>query len=319
MDNNPTVSVIIPVYNGSNFLREAIDSVLAQTYTDFEIIVVDDGSTDDTGNIIRSYDDKIRGIHKKNGGVASALNCGIRNMRGRYFTWLSHDDLWLPEKLDRQIKFLQQNDLKICYSDYILVDKNGKRIRQIESPHNNIIEALLGSGTINGISIIIDKTCFNVCGLFSETRKYTQDIEMWLRLSLEYKMGRVDTPLVLGRSHREQGSKKYKKEMLKEEKSMYIDFLNNLNFSQVYPYACYGLDEIRIKSLKYRWFGNLMFEQRKWYFFGLLQYLHAFYTWPSLRNPAITAFLIRFLAALGILCKQGVTLLINSVNRQVHR
>ena len=116
---NPLVSAVIPVYNGSNYLREAINSVLNQTYSNIEVIVVDDGSTDDTWTIIQSYGDKIRGFHKENGGVSSALNLAIDNMKGEWFAWLSHDDLWLSNKIEMQIHYLQENPGKgIYYSGY---------------------------------------------------------------------------------------------------------------------------------------------------------------------------------------------------------
>ena len=97
---NPIVSVVIPVYNGSNYLKNAIDSALAQTYENVEVIVVNDGSDDDgkTASIIKNYGNKIKSIEKENGGVASALNSGIREMNGDYFIWLSHDDELYPEK-----------------------------------------------------------------------------------------------------------------------------------------------------------------------------------------------------------------------------
>ena len=104
----PLVSIIIPVYNGSNYMREAIDSALAQTYQNTEVIVVNDGSNDDgaTDEIARSYGDKIRYFIKENGGVSSALNLGIRMMKGDYFSWLSHDDVYTPAKLEKQIALL---------------------------------------------------------------------------------------------------------------------------------------------------------------------------------------------------------------------
>ena len=94
----PLVSIVIPVYNGASYLREAIDSALAQTYSDVEVIVVNDGSTDGgkTRDIASSFGDRIRYIEKVNGGVATALNLGIREMCGKFFSWLSHDDVYLP-------------------------------------------------------------------------------------------------------------------------------------------------------------------------------------------------------------------------------
>ena len=106
----PTVSVVIPVYNGSNYVGQAIESILAQTYQNREIIVVNDGSTDQgaTRHVVLSYGNQVRYIEKENGGVSSALNCGIQAMQGEYFAWLSHDDLFCKEKLSNQMEFLHR-------------------------------------------------------------------------------------------------------------------------------------------------------------------------------------------------------------------
>ena len=106
---HPLVSIIIPVYNGANFLAQAIDSALSQTYDNIEILVINDGSTDNgaTEQIALSYGNKVRYFNKRNGGVSSALNLGIEKMQGEYFSWLSHDDLYEPEKIKKQIEVLQ--------------------------------------------------------------------------------------------------------------------------------------------------------------------------------------------------------------------
>ena len=109
MSKLPLVSIVIPVYNGGNYLKEAVDSALNQTYRNIEILVVNDGSKDDgkTEAIALSYGDKIRYLKKENGGVASALNMGIRNMKGEYFSWLSHDDLYYSEKIEKEMQAVQ--------------------------------------------------------------------------------------------------------------------------------------------------------------------------------------------------------------------
>ena len=103
---DPRVSIVIPVYNGANYLAQAIDSALAQTYSNVEVVFVDDGSTDggETERVARGYGDRIRYLRKENGGVATALNAGIEVMTGEYFSWLSHDDLYLPEKVALQVQ-----------------------------------------------------------------------------------------------------------------------------------------------------------------------------------------------------------------------
>jgi glycosyltransferase involved in cell wall biosynthesis len=110
--NNPLVSIVIPVYNGSNYLSEAIDSALSQTYKNIEIIVVNDGSNDNgkTRDIALSYGEKIRYFEKENGGVATALNLGIREMRGEYFSWLSHDDVYYPDKIETQVEYINKSE-----------------------------------------------------------------------------------------------------------------------------------------------------------------------------------------------------------------
>ncbi|WP_032139571.1 glycosyltransferase family 2 protein, partial [Rickettsia tamurae] len=108
------VSIIIPVYNGANYMKEAINSALAQTYKNIEIIVVNDGSKDngETERVALSYGDKIRYFHKENGGCGSALNYGIKNMKGEYFSWLSHDDIYYPNKIEHQVNILNKLDNK---------------------------------------------------------------------------------------------------------------------------------------------------------------------------------------------------------------
>lgn len=125
--SNPLVSIIIPVFNGSNFLREAIDSALNQTYPNIEVIVVNDGSNDNrlTEEIAISYKNQIQYYYKENGGVGSALNLGIEKMKGDYFSWLSHDDLYTPQKIDSQISILKNYEDKtlIVTGGYKIIDK----------------------------------------------------------------------------------------------------------------------------------------------------------------------------------------------------
>ena len=138
----PKVSLVIPVYKGANYMREAIDSALAQTYENLEIIVVNDGSKDGgaTDSIARSYGDKIRYFSKENGGVSTALNLAIKNMKGEYFTWLSHDDIYLPNKVESQVNYLIENHLvgtkTILYADYALINDNSILISNQHKSHH---------------------------------------------------------------------------------------------------------------------------------------------------------------------------------------
>lgn len=195
MKNLPMVSIIIPVYNGANYLKETIESALAQTYDNFEIIVVNDGSTDDgaTEKIALSYGDRIRYIAKENGGVSSALNCGIKEMKGEYFSWLSHDDKYESTKLEDMICALSRLDscdkvIPICGVYYI--DANSAKIKDSKTglepgrlyTGREMIEYMLLNGVLNGCAMLIPKGAFEECGGFDEELRYNQDALMWYKM-----------------------------------------------------------------------------------------------------------------------------------------
>ena len=199
MQNKPLVSIVIPVYNGSNYVKEAIDSALAQTYENIEIIVVNDGSKDDgaTEKIALSYGDKIRYFHKENGGVSSALNVGIANMRGEYFSWLSHDDKYAPEKIENQISVLmrQNNKRLLALCGTRQIDKNSQFLQKAGEEKRfgaaetvgweNAIKSLFNEGCYNGCAFLIPKSAFDECGGFDESLRYTQDMLMWIKIFLK--------------------------------------------------------------------------------------------------------------------------------------
>jgi glycosyltransferase involved in cell wall biosynthesis len=203
---NPLASIIIPVYNGSNYLKEAIDSALAQTYKNIEVIVVNDGSTDDTDNIARSYGDKIRYFAKENGGVASAMNLGLDKMQGDYFSWLSHDDLYDPQKIEYQVYFLSKHFDKhvILYSDYAEIDNKSKVIRKIKLNHvllEKKSEYSLLRGWLNGNTVLIPREAFEEYGKFKEELRCTQDYDKWFDMMKTYKFVHVPLCLVKYRIH----------------------------------------------------------------------------------------------------------------------
>ena len=187
----PLVSIIIPVYNGKNYLKEAIDSALAQTYKNIEILVINDGSTDCTEKIAKKYGDKIRYYKKENGGVSTALNLGIRKMKGKYFSWLSHDDLYMPNKILEQMKYISNFDDKtILFADYCLINKKSQFIRNVILNHEVFLEKpekSILTGSINGITLLIPKRAFTDFGDFDVNLKCTQDYDMWLKMMKKYK------------------------------------------------------------------------------------------------------------------------------------
>jgi glycosyltransferase involved in cell wall biosynthesis len=210
------VSIIIPVYNAERYLRECIESTLSQTYKDIEIIAVDDGSTDDSLNILKKYSNKIKIISKPNGGTASALNLGIRNMTGEWFKWLSADDILYKnciEILVNEINLLGNKSQNcIFYFSYDYIDENSNIIAEfIESNYNNLDlfnrnVVLLDHFYGNGTTCLIHKSIFEKYGLFDEKIGYQEDYEFWLRCCVlhEMKLHLVPHKLAKYRIHKNQ-------------------------------------------------------------------------------------------------------------------
>ncbi len=207
------VSIVIPVYNGADYLAQAIDSSLAQDYRNVEVIVVNDGSTDGgkTEEVALSYGDTIRYFRKENGGVASALNVGIQEMRGTFFSWLSHDDRYYPHKLSSQIAFLAgEPDEVILYSNFDIINASSQLIGQIEvikvpAPHQ-MRYFLTTSHPVHGCTTLIPRCCFEVCGMFDESLRTTQDYDFWFRLAGRYPFVHQPLKLIQSRHHDNQGT-----------------------------------------------------------------------------------------------------------------
>jgi hypothetical protein len=205
--SNPAVSVVIPVYNGENYLRLALESVLRQTFQDFEIIVIDDGSKDSTPDIAQSFGERVRYVRQENAGVAAAVNHGIRLARGRYFAWLSHDDLWAPEKLSAQLEALQHVDgPAVCYTDIKLIDGEGKVFDEKDLPlpnGNEIVRAILRLEPVlyAAYSLVCEVRCFEQVGPYDLKKRHTQDADMLLRLARTFPFVRVPEKLMFVREH----------------------------------------------------------------------------------------------------------------------
>ncbi len=243
---NPKVSIVIPVYNGSNYIKEAIDSALAQTYKNIEIIVVNDGSTDGgkTDKICRSYGDKIRYFPKENGGVASALNKGIEKMEGEYFSWLSHDDVYYPNKVEKQVEALSKvskNRTVLVYSNVEYINENSETIRQTQYEKEYGNKALNSKlfpvlkGLTNGCNILIPKKCFEETGLFNESLKTANDYEMWFRLFRKYNVKFIKEVLTKYRFHELQGTKTIKT-YTNESDDLWSSVIKSLKEEEVLPF-----------------------------------------------------------------------------------
>lgn len=201
------VSVIIPTYNSAPFLATAIDSVLAQTYPDVEVIVVDDGSTDDTQAIIAHYDQQIRYIHQENRGPAAARNTGFHASQGDYLLFLDSDDLIPPDKLELQVAFLaQQPDVGLVYSAWQEIDEDNTRLLGEVRPgiQGFILKALLRRKFFFFPSAaIIRRKCLERVGLFNESMRWSEDADLWMRLARAgYAFGYMDAILLQRRIHK---------------------------------------------------------------------------------------------------------------------
>lgn len=225
---SPLVSIVIPAYNASNYLANAINSALAQTYKNIEIIVVNDGSKDNgaTRTVAESFGNKIRYFEKENGGSSSALNYGIKQMKGEWFSWLSHDDLYYPKKIEKEIEFLRtlsSENLKnhVVFSAADHVDKDGKIIskplreksealsRKIEAfSDNREMIASLTDYTFHGCSCLVNRNLFDEIGMFDESLRIVNDAEMWFRVyAAGCKIHYIPDILVSGRVHAKQISR----------------------------------------------------------------------------------------------------------------
>lgn len=240
---NPKVSIIIPVYNGSKYLREAIDSALSQSYPNIEVIVVNDGSNDSgaTERIAHWYGDQIRYLSKENGGVSTALNLGIEKMTGDYFSWLSHDDVYYPNKIEIQIKFLRENQSKdtILYSGYELINESSRILTQINPermyPNEKLNISLFPilRGLINGCSLLIHKSHFERCGLFDENLLLAQDYALWFKMFKNAQIRFLPGVFVKTRIHSEQQGQKKKERNLQECNSVWISFINDVSVREM--------------------------------------------------------------------------------------
>ena len=210
----PLVSVAIPVYNGANYIRDAIDSVLAQTYPNLEVLIVNDGSRDEglTEEIALSYGDRIRYFFKSNGGVASALNLALKEAKGDYFCWLSHDDIYLSEKVAREMEVLLSlpDPNSVVFCRYSIIDSSGKYLYEAPEPPpfppNQAAYQLILKQWLHCCTILAPKDLYIQNGGFREDLPTTQDYDLLVKIGLNHPFIEISEVLLKARSHPEQGS-----------------------------------------------------------------------------------------------------------------
>jgi glycosyltransferase involved in cell wall biosynthesis len=233
MSTGPRVSVVIPVFNGAPYLQEAIESVLDQTYRNVEILVVNDGSTD--GGVTSAigmdfatrYPDHVRYVSQANKGVAGALNTGISAMTGEFFCWLSHDDLYLPEKIEVQLEFWRglESETAIVFSDWSYIDPEGTLLRHVRLPREQVVRSPLSpvlAGGVNGCTILVPRKVMKDAR-FDERYRYVQDYRLWYDLARANGFFHLPLPLVRQRLHDAQDS--HRPAALTEGEALWTDFL----------------------------------------------------------------------------------------------
>ena len=225
INKNPLVSVIIPTYNRGWILKEAIESVLSQDFEDFELIVVDDGSTDNTCDILDGYARDIIVLRQDNRGVSAARNAGIAFASGQFIAFLDSDDLWLPVKLASQVDFFNSNpDALISQTEELRI-RNGKRVnpkKRHKKFSGMIFKYSLSLCIVSPSAVMLKKSLLDKTGVFDERFPACEDYDLWLRISCKYPVYLIDTPLIIKRGgHEDQLSKtpkldKYRIQALKK-------------------------------------------------------------------------------------------------------
>lgn len=199
------VSVVIPLYNARDVIAETIKSVLAQTWTDYEIIVVDDGSQDGSGELVQAFGGRVRYIRQENTGVAGARNRGIEESHGEYIALLDHDDLWHPTKLEKQVACLEKaKDVGMVITDVMHIDQTGKQVGEPGSaydPREPFYKLFVKGYVPTPSSVMIRRSIFDQVGRFDEAFRSAglDDHELWPRIAAACDIAHVSEPLT---SHR---------------------------------------------------------------------------------------------------------------------
>ncbi len=281
MKYKPLVSIVIPVYNGSNYMAEAIDSALSQTYDNVEVIVVNDGSKDDgkSDEIARSYGEKIRYFSKENGGSSSALNEGIKNMRGQWFSWLSHDDLYYKDKVQKQVEYLNllldsgiSEDAvwkNILFTACDFINGEGKLIKKSKFENEKALSEKIANLSGNeyliceptkynfyGCGCLINRKAFDIVGGFDEKLRLINDLDMWYRLYAgDFKLHYMPEALTIGRIHKGQISRNIgfsyhnsEQDMLWSRSLRYLKDNCKDNFEVFFLFGCNAFTKTRDKE-----------------------------------------------------------------------
>jgi len=249
MNKKATASVIIPTYNRAHLVGRAIQSVLNQTYQDFELIIVDDASTDNTEDVIKEFQQKDNRIiylkHDQNKGGSAARNTGIKISKGKYIAFLDSDDEWFPEKLEKQMNYIQSSNYGFMYCNMIINDKtnNTKKNLKIDFKDDIFIDLLKNGSGICTSALLVKQSLLEKVGGFDESLPSYQDYDFLLRLSQKAKCGFLDEILLFynldenGISKTAPGKMEGRIKIL----SKYFKYYIELDLKKYYSKHCYGV------------------------------------------------------------------------------
>ena len=206
MPKNPKISVIMSVYNGEKYLREAIESILNQTFTDFEFMIVNDGSTDNSLKIIKIYNDERIGIinNEKNIGLTKSLNKALKQAKGEYIARQDADDVSLPNRFEMQVKYLESHpEVVLLGTSFYLIDETGEITEKYVVLAKPTIKDLIKENQFSHGSVVVKKEIVDKLGGYNELFRYSQDYELWLRIAECYEVRNLTQVLCKIRSHNE--------------------------------------------------------------------------------------------------------------------
>lgn len=209
----PNVSVVITAYNSMTYLPETVESVLRQTFTDFEVLIIDDGSSD---HIVQwasgLVDPRVRLISQKNQGVGAARSTGIAHAQGEYVAFLDGDDLWEPTKLEKQVRCFQENpEIGLVHTWLAGIDQHSKPTGRVigSQIEGDVWQRIIERNMVACSSAMVRRCCFETIGVFDRNLRFAEDWDMWIRLAARYHFAVIKEPLVGYREHPNSKSKKY--------------------------------------------------------------------------------------------------------------
>lgn len=234
--NENLVSVILPTYNRAWTLKDAVDTVLSQNYPNIEVIIIDDGSEDNTQELLRAYKDKIVVLTQENSGVSAARNAGIKKSKGEFIALLDSDDAWDKRKISCQVEFFKQNpDALICQTEEIWI-RNGKRVNpkaKHKKPSGMIFEPSLNLCLVSPSAVMMRRELFEIKGYFNEAFTVCEDYDLWLRVSSTLPIFLIDKPYTIKKGgHEDQLSNFHSQDKFRIQSLIHLIDSNTLTQDQ---------------------------------------------------------------------------------------